>query len=115
MQFIIAYDICDPRRLSRVARRLEKDALRLQKSVFWIDCSFEEVGKVLDCAAEVIDSEVDCIQAWRLHGRETARGQVRGMAMPVQPTAAILGAGVPQFVAKAEQLRHTEVKTRRPK
>ena len=34
MRFIIAYDIAHPRRLRRVARVMEKHAIRCQKSVF---------------------------------------------------------------------------------
>src|SRR5204862_195561 len=34
MHYLVAYDITDPRRLQRVARFLEKRALRCQKSVF---------------------------------------------------------------------------------
>jgi CRISPR-associated endonuclease Cas2 len=34
MKFVVAYDICEPRRLRRVAKRLEQSAVRVQKSVF---------------------------------------------------------------------------------
>ena len=34
MKFIIAYDIANPRRLRKVAKRLEQCAVRVQKSVF---------------------------------------------------------------------------------
>src|SRR5207302_53333 len=34
MLYLVAYDVADPRRLRRVARVLERAALRVQKSVF---------------------------------------------------------------------------------
>jgi CRISPR-associated protein Cas2 len=34
MKFVVTYDICEPRRLRRVAKRLEQSAVRVQKSVF---------------------------------------------------------------------------------
>ena len=37
MSFLVAYDIADPKRLRRVARLLERYALRCQKSVFLFD------------------------------------------------------------------------------
>ncbi|MEZ6141686.1 MAG: CRISPR-associated endonuclease Cas2 [Zavarzinella sp.] len=34
MKYIIAYDIADPKRLRKIARLMEKWAIRTQKSVF---------------------------------------------------------------------------------
>lgn len=102
MQFLIAYDICDPRRLARVARRLEKRALRLQKSVFWIECSSEQLDDVLDYAAEVMNWQVDCLQAWRVHNGETPEGNSRGVTIPAHSMVTILGNEPPLFVLKGK-------------
>lgn len=103
MQFLIAYDICDPRRLARVARRLEKRALRLQKSVFWIECSPEQLDEVLDWAAEVMNGKVDCLQAWRVHNGETPEGNSRGVTIPAHSMVTILGGSeTPLFVVKRQ-------------
>ncbi|GAB4136124.1 hypothetical protein [Thermopirellula anaerolimosa] len=112
MPFIIAYDICHPRRLARVARRLEKRALRLQKSVFWFDGSCEEARRVLDSAAEAIDWESDCIQAWMLHSQESAQGQVRGVNIPLEPAAAVLGEASPRLVAERRRSPRKKTGTR---
>ena len=37
MKYVVAYDICDPKRLSKVAKYLEQIGIRIQNSVFEID------------------------------------------------------------------------------
>ena len=48
MNFLIAYDICHPRRLRRIARRMERVAIRLQKSVFLYEGDEAGVQRVLE-------------------------------------------------------------------
>jgi len=43
VKYVIAYDICEPRRLRRVAKCLERSAVRVQKSVFICDGSRQEL------------------------------------------------------------------------
>src|SRR5947208_16661721 len=65
VRFVIAYDICDPKRLRRVARRLERQALRTQKSVFVFHGDEAAVQALLDDVAGLMDLRQDIVQAWK--------------------------------------------------
>ena len=75
----------DPRRLQRVARVLERHALRAQKSVFLFRGGAAALGKLLDEAARHMDREADALQAWRLAPGQQLLGEARGRPLPVQP------------------------------
>jgi CRISPR-associated protein Cas2 len=89
--FVIAYDIADPKRLRRVARRMEKHAVRTQKSVFILRGSAARVRFVLDDVASLLDPRADAVQAWELSPHTAPAGLTRGIAGASQPRAAILG------------------------
>ncbi|MEO8495705.1 MAG: CRISPR-associated endonuclease Cas2 [Planctomycetota bacterium] len=91
MKFLVAYDICCPRRLRRVARCLEKHALRCQKSVFMFQGPKGKLNRILDDVAQLIDANVDLVQAWKLAAKETPRGTQRGTAPVLFPAAVVLG------------------------
>jgi CRISPR-associated endoribonuclease Cas2 len=63
-KYIIAYDICHPKRLRRVARILERHALRIQKSVFLFQGTEESLHNVIELIRCEIDHESDIVQAW---------------------------------------------------
>jgi len=65
--YIISYDIRDPRRLSRLARRLEKSAMRIQKSVYlYASVSRKDLLDIIDMINAVIDSEADDVRIYRM-------------------------------------------------
>jgi CRISPR/Cas system-associated endoribonuclease Cas2 len=92
MRWVIAYDICDPGRLRRTARRLERSALRCQKSVFLFDGDAGAVAALLDEAAVMLDLEQDIIQAWKLAQDGPGAMQCRGAPLNVRPAAVVLTA-----------------------
>src|SRR4051812_22971859 len=98
MLYLVAYDIADPRRRQRVARLLERRALRWQKSVFLFDGDAAAVAALLDDAARLMRADADVIQAWRLAGGESPRGLVRGTPLNACPAGVILGAGPTLFI-----------------
>lgn len=67
MQFIVAYDICHPRRLKQVAKRLEQSAVRVQKSVFLYEGSRTGLDAVCGDLVTLIDIHEDRVQAWGVH------------------------------------------------
>jgi CRISPR-associated endonuclease Cas2 len=89
--FLIAYDICDPARLRRVARLLERHALRCQYSVFLFSGDSAAVAALLDAAASRMDLQCDIIQAWRI--RSARADSSRGSLVNIEPSAVILGPG----------------------
>jgi CRISPR-associated protein Cas2 len=90
MQYVVAYDIADPSRLQRVARRLEKVAIRCQKSVFLFPGGPSEVAALLDDLAALIRPAEDLVQAWRLASGQPVHGLVRGTPFPSLPRAVVL-------------------------
>ena len=90
MAFLIAYDIADPKRLRRVARFMEKHALRCQKSVFWFSGDAEATVRLLDQAAELLQHDEDAVQAWQLSPGQVPAGLARGTPLPVRPAVVVL-------------------------
>ena len=87
--FVVAYDIADERRLRRVARIMERYALRAQRSVFLFRGSVSELESLLNRAMEVMDLKADVVQAWQLKPGETLLGRCRGLPGWLAPDAAI--------------------------
>ena len=102
MQFLIAYDVCEPKRLQRLARFLEKHAVRCQKSVFLFRGSTARLKRVVQEAATRLDADVDLLQAWRLAGDETATGLSIGQPLVVFPDSVITGChgGTPYLLTR---------------
>lgn len=87
---LVAYDICNPKRLRRVARHLEKQAVRCQKSVFIYQGTAATLQRLLDQLDKLIDPSVDLIQAWKLAPRQSALGSHRGDPPMLFPDAILL-------------------------
>ena len=56
---VITYDICDARRLRRVARLLESEGVRIQKSVFECGGSFDHLTRLRAAIRNAIESAED--------------------------------------------------------
>ncbi len=98
MRFLIAYDIADPRRLRRVAKRLEREALRCQKSVFVFDGTEDHVRKIMEELRPLLNIEEDVVQAWKLGKGERVSGNVEGTPANVRPASVVLYATGHVFV-----------------
>jgi len=91
---LIAYDIADPKRLRRVARRVERGAVRVQKSVFLFRGSADALARLLGRVAPLLDAKVDVVQAWRLAPGQAPEGAALGNAGDPQPAALVLDSQV---------------------
>ncbi|NLF69574.1 MAG: CRISPR-associated endonuclease Cas2 [Candidatus Anammoximicrobium sp.] len=98
MRYIVAYDIAAPRRLRRVARLLEKHALRCQKSVFLYDGSKEKLAALLDDIKALINEREDCVCAWGLAESQPKLGLTRGTSAYVYPASVVIAGGQKIFV-----------------
>lgn len=87
--FIVAYDIADPRRLRRVARIMERHALRTQRSVFLFQGTEQELERLLNRTSRVMCLREDLVQAWQLRGDEKWMGRYRGTPLWLCPQSAI--------------------------
>jgi CRISPR-associated protein Cas2 len=95
MLHVLAYDIADPARLRRIARLMERRALRTQKSVFLFEGTAAEAEALLDEAAALLDLREDIVQAWPLPAAVPPLGSVRGVALPYRPAAVVAQRGRP--------------------
>ncbi len=98
MAFLIAYDIGHPRRLRRVARLLERHAVRCQYSVFVFRGTEARLRALLDELAALIRPAEDVIQAWPVPAGVAPEEYARGAVRPVRPVAVVLANGRTLFV-----------------
>ncbi|WP_126443800.1 CRISPR-associated endonuclease Cas2 [Sulfuricystis multivorans] len=68
-EFVICYDIADPRRLARVFRHLKKHAMPLQYSVFLFSGDERQLNRIMDELARLIDDGEDDLRAYPLPAR----------------------------------------------
>lgn len=74
--YLIAYDICDPRRLARVANELERTGYRLQFSVFTADLSEKERRALVERLRNLVNTKQDDVRFYLVP--EPPRGAWRG-------------------------------------
>ncbi|HQL87660.1 MAG TPA: CRISPR-associated endonuclease Cas2 [Lentisphaeria bacterium] len=63
---IVAYDICDPKRLRKVAKICELYGIRIEKSVFECDLKQEMFEQLWLELIDVIDEDEDCVIAYKI-------------------------------------------------
>lgn len=62
--WLIAYDVADPRRLGRVYRYLCKHAVPVQYSVFTTRCAPMKLGMIRAGLAEIVNSDEDDVRMY---------------------------------------------------
>lgn len=100
MQYIVAYDIADPKRMQRVARRVEQVAIRCQKSVFLLNGRFSQVQRLFDTLSPIIDAKLDVVQAWKIDRDTPPGGWSLGTVADDAPVALILGGSTQQMISR---------------
>ena len=65
--FLISYDITDKKRLSKIARVLEKEAIRIQYSLFFYkNANKIELNSLLEKILKIYNEEEDDIRVYRI-------------------------------------------------
>ena len=90
MKFIIAYDIANPRRLRKVAKRLEQCAVRVQKSVFVFHGTRKDLAAVKGDLVGLIDVAEDRVQAWPAHEPPGIVAWNAGVSLPGRVMCVVL-------------------------
>ncbi|GBD36828.1 CRISPR-associated endoribonuclease Cas2 [bacterium HR36] len=103
MYFLVAYDIADPRRLQRVARFMERRALRCQKSVFLYQGDLQGVDRMLNEVVRLLNVQEDIVQVWQLARGQPLKGWYRGQPMPLDPASCVLSPNRMVLVEKPER------------
>lgn len=68
-QYLICYDIANPRRLGRIHRHLAQHALPLQYSVFYYQSSEQQLIRRLQELRALMDERADDIRAYPISAR----------------------------------------------
>ncbi len=55
--WLVIYDICDSKRLSKVAKKMEDFGIRVQKSVFEIDADRKQIEKLRYIINNIIEGD----------------------------------------------------------
>lgn len=71
--YLIAYDIAHPRRLQRLHRALQAEAIAIQRSVFLIAGTVADVDRLLDRLSTLIDPEEDDLRAYPVDAPDMLR------------------------------------------
>lgn len=82
-RFLIAYDICEPRRLRQVCKTMEEYGDRLQYSVFICDLSRTELTHARAKVERQMDLSEDSIVIVDLGNTDTARFTFIGRRRPL--------------------------------
>ena len=90
--FVIAYDLSDDRLRQKVSRRLQRDGMRVQESVFEVfvktDAAFERLRRDLE---KLLGKPIDGQVRWYgLNLDAMARAGALGAAAPAMPPAVIV-------------------------
>lgn len=65
-QWLVTYDIADPRRLTRLFKFLKKQGVPVQYSVFLLQASAVKMASLIQQIATMIDADADDVRAYRL-------------------------------------------------
>ncbi|MFM9966004.1 MAG: CRISPR-associated endonuclease Cas2 [Planctomycetaceae bacterium] len=107
MRFLVAYDICHPKRLRKVARCLERHGLRTQKSVFLADITEHELHSLFQ-ELQTLIRDPDVVQAWHLAPDQPDHGIVCSSSAPMRAACLIADD------ARPLRVESRTVRTKRP-
>lgn len=88
--WLITYDITDPRRLARLFKFLKKQGVPVQYSVFMVEASATKMGNLIVQIAKIVDKEADDVRAYRLPERTWSAT----LGASILPEGVVLGDGV---------------------
>jgi CRISPR-associated protein Cas2 len=72
IDFVIAYDIANPKRLRKVARVLESTSIRIQKSIFFYpNASKDDITKLCEKLETIINKEEDDIRIYNVNKKNS--------------------------------------------
>jgi len=72
---VITYDISDAKRLQKVAKYLENEGIRVQRSVFEFDMNVRKANKIFNGIKELIDEREDKIFMFSFKDKEDLIGE----------------------------------------
>lgn len=88
MLYLVAYDICEPKRLRRVAKVCEDYGIRVEYSVFECDLDESTFDSLWEDLSSEINPDEDIILAYRICG--SCVRKIQSMGSIVRPGKALL-------------------------
>lgn len=82
MYYLIAYDIANPKRLSKVAKILSDYAIRIQFSIFEAELSAARFNELKNKLEQIIDKDEDGIKYFHICEPCFHKRQALGKALP---------------------------------
>jgi CRISPR-associated protein Cas2 len=81
--FILSYDIADPKRLRKIAKIMEKKAMRIQFSIYILyDTTQAEIAALLEEIGSIYNQEHDDIRIYRISGYGISMGSAIDLEKP---------------------------------
>ena len=74
MEFLIAYDIADTKRVAKLGRFLSKIGIRIEYSVFYVKASKEEMIEIAMKINDIIEPEMDDVRIYEIEDYGIALG-----------------------------------------
>jgi len=72
-KMILCYDICDEKRLQKIGRRTERFALRIQRSVYFIEKLMpSELANALEAILPILNPDEDDLRIYTITGQTIA-------------------------------------------
>ncbi|WP_457608189.1 CRISPR-associated endonuclease Cas2 [Nitratifractor sp.] len=85
--YLITYDISDPKRLVKVAKRLDRSAFRIQYSVFlFYDATALELRDLMEELVLLIDEKEDDLRSYRIEDYGFRMGNAIDLSDPMELT-----------------------------
>jgi CRISPR-associated protein Cas2 len=81
--FILTYDISDHKRLRKIAKIVEKKAIRIQYSVYFLhEMTKDEVTSLLSEVTKIFDEKNDDIRVYRIKNYGIHMGKALNLSEP---------------------------------
>jgi CRISPR-associated protein Cas2 len=65
--FLICYDIADPKRLAKIAKNLEKVSIRIQKSIFYyVEATARDIEQTVMMIEQIINNDEDDVRVYKI-------------------------------------------------
>ncbi len=82
--FLICYDIADEKRVGKIGKLIEKNALRIQRSVYFYEqVSKEELTALLEKVLTLLDAEADDLRVYTIRDKGIHLGEAVDLENPL--------------------------------
>ena len=82
--FLICYDIADRKRVSKIGRLVEKQAMRIQKSIYFYETVTQsQLMSLVEQIVSLMDEEADDLRIYRIRDRGVSMGDAIDLDHPL--------------------------------